>query len=126
MPAPPHDAASARLLFFGRLACVAAFSLNLIAWRAWFDLAAFWISGVRGRTLAAFRMHDAGWLLWHWLPLIRCAVSALWCQEMPQGGPIAAHRSLRNDQSGVCDGPHYDESAGHRCVVVQGFDPVRG
>ena len=54
-----------------------------------------------------------------------CAVSALWCQEMPQGGPIAAHYSLRKGQLGVRDGSHHCKSAGHWCVVVQGFDLVR-
>ena len=54
-----------------------------------------------------------------------CAVSALWCQEMPQGGPIAAHYSLRKGQLGVRDGSHHCKSAGHWCVVVQGFDLAR-
>lgn len=54
-----------------------------------------------------------------------CAVSALWCQEMPQGGPIAVHHSLRKEQSGVRDRSHHDKSAGHRCVVIRGFDLVR-
>lgn len=30
------------------------FNLILNAWRVWFDLAAFWISGVRGQASASF------------------------------------------------------------------------
>ena len=54
-----------------------------------------------------------------------CAVSAPWCQKMPQGGPIAARYSLRKEQSGVRDRSHHDKSAGRSCVVTQGFDFIR-
>ena len=69
---------------------------------------------------------------WCWLAALAqvaahsdCAVSALWCQEMPQGGPIAARYSLRKEQSGVRDGSYRDKSPGRRCVVGQRFDSVR-
>ena len=53
MPTLLHVAASARL-FLDAWHTLPRLGLILIAWRAWFDLAAFWISGMYGRALAAF------------------------------------------------------------------------
>lgn len=124
MPTLLHVAASARL-FLDAWHIWPCLGLILIAWRAWFDLAAFWISGIHARALAAFGRltfvdcFDAGCRAFH------CAVSAPWCQKMPQGGPIAARYSLRKEQSGVRDGSHHDKSAGRSCVVAQGLDFIR-
>ena len=53
MPTLLHVAASARL-FLDAWHTLPRLGLILIAWRAWFDLAAFWISGIHARALAAF------------------------------------------------------------------------
>lgn len=53
MPTLLHVAASARL-FLDAWHTLPRLGLILIAWRAWFDLAAFWISGIHCRALAAF------------------------------------------------------------------------
>lgn len=88
-------------------------------------LACFWTPGIHCRALAAFgRLTFVGALM---LVAVHsdCAVSAPWCQKMPQGGPIAARYSLRKEQSGVRDRSHHDKSAGRSCVVTQGFDFIR-
>ena len=124
MPTLLHVAASARL-FLDAWHIWPCLGLILIAWRAWFDLATFWISGIHCRALAAFGRltfvgcFDAG------CRAFRCAVSTPWCQKMPQGGPIAARYSSRKEQSGVRDGSHHGKSAGRSCVVAQGFDFIR-
>ena len=122
MPTLLHVAASARL-FLDAWHTLPCLGLILIAWRAWFDLAAFWISGIHARALAAFGRltfvgcFDAGCRAFH------CAVSAPWCQKMPQGGPIAARYSLRKEQSGVRDGSHHDKSGVCKIVCVS---PLKG
>ena len=112
-------------LVFGRLAYIAAPRPHFDCLACMVRLAAFWISGIHARALAAFGRltfvgcFDAG------CRAFRFAVSAPWCQKMPQGGPIAARYLLRKEQSGVRDGSHHDKSAGHSCVVAQGFDFIR-
>ena len=121
MPTLLHVAASARL-FLDAWYIWPCLGLILIAWRAWFDLAAFWISGIHARALAAFGhltfvgCFDAGCRAFR----LRCFCALV--SENATRGPIAARYSLRKEQSGVRDGSHHDKSAGRSCVVAQGFD----